>query len=428
MFKSIFKKQKNNIYFDSASFVLPNFLVLVRFLCLSLKFLNPMSQSSNGIIANEALNDARKSIAKHFGSHSDEIIFVPSATFAINQAMLGIIFPWNKKMKDFDFGIEENAKAKKPHFLISSIEHSAVINTAKFILDRDLADVTFVDPDIFGNITPEIIKKNLRPETVFVSCGLVNNEIATINNIKDIAKTIRHHKKNLSLEILKEKAFPYFHCDMSQGLFVFDGNIEKLGVDFANISFEKIGGISGNAVLFKKRDLDLSPITFGGSQEFGFVPSTQNVAMICANAFALEKFIKNKEKNIEKISKIKDFFIYKLLEFKKENNLKILIHGNLEFSTPNILSFTILGFGSAEIIARLDSRQIFVSSKSSCNSRNLGGSHVLSALYKNSEYEKDINDFGAIRVSFDQNSTKKQVSFFLHNLKAILAIMRKIRV
>lgn len=426
MFNSIFRKQKNNIYFDSASFVLPDCFVLVKFLRLSLRFFNPMSESSNGIVANEALNQARKSIARNFGAHEDEIIFVPSATFAINQAMLGIIFPWNKLMENLDLG--EGGNAKKPHFLISSIEHSAVINTAKFILDRNLADVTFVDPDIFGNITAEIIKKNLRPETVFVSCSLVNNEIATINDIREIAKTIRHHKEHKSLEILKAQGFPYFHCDMSQGLLVFDGNIEKLGVDFANISFEKIGGISGLAVLFKKRNVNLSPITFGGSQEKGLIPSTQNVALVCANAFALEKFNKNKQKNIEKISNVKDFFIHKLVEFKKENNLQILIHGNLEFSSPNILSFTILGFESAEIIARLDARGIFVSSKSSCNSRNIGGSHVLSSLYKNTEYEKDIRDFGAIRISFDKNSTKKQASFFLHKIKAILAIMRKIRV
>jgi cysteine desulfurase len=177
-----------------------------------------------------------------------------------------------------------NLKGKKiPHIITTSIEHPAVIENCKMLEINNYAEVTYIDPDENGLINQKSVRNALKRNTVLVSVAYANNEIGTIQPIMEIAKAIRHFRKN------NNSTLPFFHTDACQAMnYLETSNIEKLGVDMMSFNSSKIYGPKAIGALYKKRNIQLNPLYLGGGQEFGLRSGTEDVSLITGFAKALE--------------------------------------------------------------------------------------------------------------------------------------------
>ena len=209
-------------------------------------FYNPASLYENGKSARKILEENREKVAKLINARKQEIFFTSSGTEANNLAILGVA----NKIKN---------KIKNPHILISAIEHSSVLESARSLKEYGF-NVEEIYPDANGIIFAKEIRKKIRKETVLVSIMLVNNEIGVIEPIREIAKEVRHARKTFQSE------FPYFHTDACQAPCFVDLNVVTLGVDLLTLDSSKFYGPKAG-VLFKKVGLEITPVIFGGGQE-----------------------------------------------------------------------------------------------------------------------------------------------------------------
>jgi cysteine desulfurase len=203
-----------------------------------------------------------------------------------------------------------------------------------------------------------------------------NNEIGTIQPIEDIAKEIRHFKKGPKRTVLDSSNFPLFHTDATQAMNYLDiSNIEKLGVDMMSFNGSKIYGPKGIGALYTKRGVKISPVYTGGGQELGLRSGTENVASIAGFARALEITNKTKEKEVERLTNLRDYAIEKLLNI-KVGEYKIILNGSKEARLPNNINISISDISSELLVIELDAKGIEVSSKSACKSGDDNG-HTL---------------------------------------------------
>ena len=220
-----------------------------------------------------------------------------------------------------------------------------------------------------------------------------NNEIGTIQPIQEIAKEIRHFRKEKlspqgiasgSLEAKpfpdnfpRGAIFPIFHTDACQAMnYLETSNIEKLGVDLMSFNSSKIYGPKGIGILYKKRNINLEPIYSGGGQEFGLRSGTENVVSIIgiAKAFEIAEKMKNKER--ERLTKIRDYGIDKLLSLKNKTGYGIILNGDKEVRLPNNINISIPEISSELLVIELSAKGIYVSEKSACQSKD-GEGHTL---------------------------------------------------
>ena len=214
-------------------------------------FANPSAIHRSGIEVRKIIDDARSKIASLLFAHSDEIIFTGSGTESDALAILGVVRQYKNK--------------KIPHIITTAIEHGAVLETCKILEENKEAEVTYIMPDVNGLINPKDVRDALKENTALVSVMYANNEIGTVQPITEIAKVIRHHRKN------KNYSLPYLHTDACQAMNYLEvENIEKLGVDLMSFNSSKIYGPKGVGVLYKKRGVNLAPLYVGGGQEQGY--------------------------------------------------------------------------------------------------------------------------------------------------------------
>src|SRR3989339_1038629 len=240
-------------------------------------FGNPNAIYKEGLIARNAVETAREDIAKILGARAKEIIFTNGGTESDNLAIFGVV-------KNF----------KNGHIITTKFEHHAVLNSCKH-LEKEGFEVTYLDVSKEGVVKPEDVKRALKPETILVSIMYANNEIGTVQPIREIAKVIRIFKKNgggklLSLRTDEEgnpteskfssSVFPYFHTDACQAPGYLDLNVERLGVDLMTINGSKIYGPKGIGLLYAKNGIKLEPLLYGGEQERKLRPGTENVPAI----------------------------------------------------------------------------------------------------------------------------------------------------
>ncbi|MBI2099991.1 MAG: aminotransferase class V-fold PLP-dependent enzyme, partial [Candidatus Vogelbacteria bacterium] len=236
---------------------------------------NPSSIHAEGVLAAAKLAEARRKVAGVLACQPDEIIFTSGGTESNNLAVFGV---------------------GKGHRVFSSIEHSSILQT-------DLR-ATFVPVDADGLVNLKDLKKALRPETVLVSIAYANNEIGTIQPIREIAKIIRHYRKANSSK-LTANSFPLFHTDACQAPRYLDLNVARLGVDLMSLNGAKVGGPKGVGCLYVRRGIKLQPMLVGGGQERGLRAGTENVEGIIRFAKALEAAAKNREKESKRLSALR---------------------------------------------------------------------------------------------------------------------------
>jgi cysteine desulfurase len=369
---------KRRIYLDSAA-----------------GFANASSIHTEGVASRKAVEAARARVASVLSAHPDEIVFASTGTEADNLAILGC----------FDKAVALGAGGT-PHIVTLLTEHPAVLERYRH-LEKTGAEVTYVPVGADGRVDPKAIRAALRPETVIVSVMYANNEIGVIHPIKEIAKEIRAFKKHAG----GSSAYPLFHTDACQAAPYLNMNVEQLGVDLLTFSGIKLGAGHGASVLYVRRGTPIAPVLFGGEQERGLRPGTENVPAIVALSVAFEAAQKNRERESERLLGLRDFFTHSITKKFPEAR----INGSLVERLPNNVHVSFPGITSELLVLELDARGIAASAGSACSSAKESGSSVLSALYGAGDEKK----WGSVRFSFGFTTKKR-------HLEATLAALRKI--
>ena len=281
-------------YLDYAS-ITPIDKGVLRVMNKTLKknYQNPGSLYESGVKAFKIIDKSRNNIAKFFNCHKNEIIFTSGGTESNNIAIQGVVDKWYEN-NNYDY-------TKIPHIVISEIEHPAVRNVIENLSKRNKITFSKIKVDKDGIIDLKNLKEVLleNKNIILISIILVNNEIGTIQPIKDIASQVRKFKE--------KNPYPILHVDACQAVNYIDMNLDKLGVDLMTVDAGKFYGPRGAGLLYVKRNTPINPITFGGDQEYGLRPGTENIANIVGIDKALEIVKKTRTKEIERLSKMQKY-------------------------------------------------------------------------------------------------------------------------
>jgi len=373
------EKNRKSIYLDHAS----SALAIAS---------NPGAIHEFGVKEKNKLENARRTVANFLGVHNNEIVFTSGATESNNLAILGLI-------QNF----------KQPHIITTNIEHSSVLEVCRYLEKTKKAKITYMEVEQNGIVDPQKIKKLLTKNTVLVSVMYANNEIGTVEPIMEIAKEIRHFNKINSTKI-------YFHTDATQAVNYLPMNALKLGVDLMSFNGAKIYGPKGIGVLYIKKNTPVKKIMFGGDQEFGLRPGTENVALAGELAKALLMTEKIKHTEVKRLIKLRDYFFRKLSKVPFD----IKFNGDLKNRLPNNVNITFPNIPSDLLVIELSARGIMAAAKSACKSGDGKASYVIEAIDKNIK-ETD----GSIRFSLGRETTKKDIDFTIKSLSEILKKLKK---
>src|SRR3989339_41061 len=386
-------------------------------------FANATSIHSGGVKSRTIIEEAREKIARGMNAHVYEIIFTGSSTESIAMVILGVVNNY-----------QLNNKGHIPHIITSTIEHPAVIMNFKLLEERGRAEVTYIKVNENGIVNPKDIKEAIRSNTALISIMYANNEIGTIEPIQEIAKEIRHYRKGkgapqgLASDSLEARPFPasypLFHTDATQAINYLDiSNVDKLGVDMLSFNGSKIYGPKGVGVLYKKRGIKLSPIYSGGEQEFGLRSGTENVSSIAGLSLAFEIANKMKVKEAERLTKLRDYTIGKLLKINNDN-FKIVLNGNTKNRLPNNINISISNISSELLVIELDAKGIEVSAKSACKSGEDDESYVITEIRK-AKGETYKGEEGSLRITLGRDTKKTDIDKFILTLSKILDKYKK---
>ena len=386
--KKLFSSPKR-VYLDYASGA-PLAMEVVRELHrVGLLVGNPSSIAKEGVALHTELENARATVAKHLGARAKEIVFTSGGTEANNLAIQGVLFA----------SMGEN---KKPHIVTTNIEHASVLETCKMLERIGYADVTYVPVEVNGIVDVKKIKEALRPETVLVSVMMANNEIGTIQPIREIAKTIRHFKKETG------SAYPYFHTDACQAFGYLPMRADELGADLITLNGSKLSGPRGVGVLYIKNGVTISPILFGGDQEKGRRAGTENVTAIVGFAKAVEVAGGLRANEAERLAALRDFTIAEIKKIIPD----AILNGDATHRLPNNINMTIPNISSELLVIGVDALGFAISEKSACKSGGEGMSHVIAAIRPDEQW-------GSIRITLGRATTKKDLADFVKALKTV---------
>ncbi len=387
-------KNVKEIYLDHAAttYVRPEVkAVMDKF--YSQEFGNPGSFHTLGLRAKEALDQARNTIAKIIGAKPEEVIFTGSGTESINLAIKGLALAG-----------KNSANKGKNHIITSKIEHEAVLETCRYLEKYEGFEVTYLNVDKFGMVSPKDLEKAIKKSTILISIMYANNEIGTIQPIKELVKIAKKHNV-------------LFHTDACQAAGALDINVKNLGVDLMTLNSSKIYGPKGVGMLYKKENLNLVPIIHGGGQESGLRSGTQNVPGIVGFAKALELAQAEKEEENKKLIYLRD----KLISGIKSRIPKVILNGHPTERLPNNASLTFLDVEGEAMMLYLNESGICTSSGSACTSYSLQPSHVIIAM----GYPYEIAH-GTLRFTLGKQTTEKDIDLVLEVLPGIVESLRKL--
>ncbi len=347
---------------------------------------NASSLYELGHKSKEAINIARGNVARLIKAKPKEIYFTSCGSESDNLAIKGV------------------ARANKRngnHIITSKIEHPAVLNTCKQ-LEREGFIVTYLNVDKFGNIDINELKRNITSRTILVSIMFANNEVGTIEPIKEIANIV--HSNNA-----------IFHTDAVQAIGNVEIDVKEMGIDLLSMSAHKFYGPKGVGALYVKEGIKFVPLQHGGHQENDKRAGTENVAGIVGLGKAIE--IANYEMSYRNkyILELRNYFISEL----KKQIPYIKINGNLENRLPGNINISFLYTKGKEIVKLLSKHNICTSSGSACSSGLPQPSHVLLAMGLN----EDIAN-SAVRITLGKENTKEEIDYTIKILKVIVENLR----
>jgi len=351
---------------------------------------NPSSIHQFGRKAKNAIQKARKQVSALISAEPDEILFTSGGTESNNTILYGI-----PKSQGQKFVLN--------HIITSSIEHEAILEPCRD-LEKNGVKVTYLSVDEHGIVNPNDIINSINPQTVIVSVMFANNEVGTIQPIKEISKICNKYQIPL-------------HTDAVQAVGKIPINVEELGVDALSISSHKINGPKGVGALFIKKGLTIAPEILGGGQENGLRSGTENVASIVGFGKACDIA---KEKLNENISHFQTLHSSMLSRIVKEIP-HVKLNGHTEKRIFNNIHLTFLGVNGEDLIIKLDEHGIAASTGSACSVHTQKASHVLKAMGFNHEQIT-----GSLRISFGYMNTLDEVEQAVEVLKKVVGELRDV--
>ncbi len=346
---------------------------------------NASSIYSLGRESRKAIDTSRDKVSKALGCNSNEIYFTSSGTESDNWAIKGIAFANQKKGN---------------HIITSSIEHHAVLHTCKY-LEKYGFEITYLPVNEKGIVNPEDLKKAIRKETILISIMYANNEIGTIQPIKEIGEIAK--KNNI-----------YFHTDAVQAVGNVDIDLKKMNIDLLSLSGHKLNAPKGIGVLYIKEGTNIYSVFHGGGQERGKRPSTENVASIVGLGTAIEIATKDIPKKQKYLTTLRERAIKGLMTIPDT-----ILNGDPVKRLPGNVNVCFKYIEGESILLMLDQLGICASSGSACTSGSLAPSHVLLAIGLPHEIAH-----GSLRLSFSIDNTKEEVEYLLKVLPGIIEKLR----
>lgn len=359
-------------------------------------FGNPSSLHTKGVEAEQYIKEARELIASSLKVQTKEILFTSGGTESNNMALLG------------------TAMAKKrsgTHIITTRIEHASVHEPLLF-LEESGYDITFLDVDAYGHISPQAVADAIREDTVLVSIMYVNNEIGAVMDIDGIGQAIKQKKKDV-----------VFHVDAIQAYGKYRIFPKKEGIDLMSVSGHKIHGPKGVGFLYVSDQVRIKPILFGGGQQKGMRSGTENVPGITGLGAAVKEIYTGYEEKKNNLYQLKQYFIEEMetIEGVTING----IHGQngtlpLLETAPHVVSVSFEGIRSEVLLHALADKGICVSSGSACSSNHPQISGTLKAIGV-----KDSLLDATLRFSFSVHTGRKELEYTVEELRGILPVLRK---
>lgn len=362
---------------------------------------NPSSLHAFGQTAASAVALAREQVAKILNCRTEEIIFTSGATEADNLAIFGVVNALRKNHK------------QKLHIITSSIEHPAVLEPFRR-LESEGVEVTYLPVQANGLINLEVFKKAIKDNTALVSVMYVNSEVGIIQPIREIGEIIE--KINQARARKDDKNKIYFHTDAVQALNFLNCDVKHLKADLLSLSGHKIYGPKGIGVLFVKAGTPMLGVQLGGHHERNMRSGTLNVPGIVGLGQAMRICSQHREKNNQKILKLRNEFVASL----KRQIKGIVVNTDLKNSTPAHANISFVGAEGEAILIALDLEGVAVSTGSACASTSLQASPVLLAMGIKEEVSHST-----IRFTFGKDNTEAEVKKVLKILPPIIKKFRQ---
>ncbi|MGN0459632.1 MAG: cysteine desulfurase NifS [Ruminococcus sp.] len=348
---------------------------------------NPSSLHSIGQKAKEYLENARADIAECINAEPSTIYFTSGGSEADNQALRSAAYMGKKK--------------GKTHIISSKFEHHAILHTLN-ALEKEGFTVTLLDVYSNGIVKPEDVRNAITDETCLVTIMTANNEIGTIQPIKEIGA------------ICREKGV-LFHTDAVQAAGHIPLDVEDMNVDMLSISGHKFHGPKGVGALYVRKGILLTNIIFGGAQERKKRAGTENVPAIVGMATALKDAVANMDKTSEYVTHLRDKMIAGLKDIPKSR-----INGDLQHHLPGTLNMCFEGIEGEGILLWLDQKGIEASSGSACTSGSLDPSHVLLAIGVPVEIAH-----GSLRLSISEYNTEEEIDHIIKTVPQVVSYLRE---
>ena len=336
------------------------------------QFGNPSSVHKMGIEASGILEDARRSVASLMGADPSEITFTSCGTEAINTAVFGAA----------------HRRGRGKHIVTTAIKHSATLNACRR-LEQEGYEVTYLEPDEGGHISVADLRAALRPDTVLLTCMLVNNEVGTILPVKEFGKLLRKKCPNA-----------LFHIDAVQGLARIPIKPRLWNADLLSVSGHKIGAPKGIGALYIRKGVHIAPLLYGGGQERGLRPGTEPLPNIAAFGTACRLRASCIEQNAARVSELADY-----LETQLAQRFPWAVQ-NGSPDLPYVRNYSFPGCKSEVLLRVLEMHEVYVSSGSACNKGR--ASHVLAAMKLPHERIDS-----ALRISFSPSNTEADIDALL---------------
>lgn len=354
--------------------------------CMDEYYGNPSSLHTVGQLAAEQLLKARETVADLLGADPKEIYFTSGGSEADNQAILSAAY----------FGKRKG----KTHIISTAFEHHAVLHTLKK-LEKEGFEVTLLDVHENGIVTPEQVADAIREDTALVTIMYANNEIGTIQPIREIGA------------ICREKKVP-FHTDAVQAVGHIPVNVEKDNIDMLSLSGHKFQGPKGVGLLYARKGMPLVNVIEGGAQERGKRAGTENLPAIVGMVAALKEATEHMEQDAPRISAMRDQLIEGLSQIPLSR-----LNGDREHRLPGTVNFVFEGIEGESLLLHLDDGGIAASSGSACTSGSLDPSHVLLALGLPHEVAH-----GSLRLSIGAENTPEEMDYIVKSVKEVVEYLR----
>ena len=333
-------------------------------------FGNPSSLHADGQRAKRALDAARDTLACALGAQFSEITFTSGGTEADNAALVGVML----------------ARGRGSHLITTQIEHEAVIETARF-LEKLGFSVTYLPVDEQGRVAPRSVADALTDRTALVSVMHANNEVGTVQPLREIADLVHAHEA-------------YLHTDAVQTFSQLPVNVHDLGVDLLSVSAHKIYGPKGVGALYVRSGIPIEPLLHGGGQERERRAGTENVPAIAGFGEAVRLLLPEREAVAARLTLLRDTFLAAL----RQRIPNMVLNGHPAERLPNNINLSFPGLDAETLLLTLDRAGISASSGSACTSGSIEPSHVLTAMGL-----PDDRVNSAIRLTLGRDTTRAEV-------------------